>query len=142
MVTYRSLPEADFLTLLTTDAVVFPVAPAPFTIAASTMAVQSMIQKSQREMETKNYLEYVQMQLALKNQICQVIDLRHLKALWNPVTNSITRSVLDIISFLKSRFGRVNIMQLSKAETALKVFVYDLTDPIDEAIFQCIDDYI
>ena len=61
------ITEADFLTLPTPDAVVFPVAPAPFTVVAVTTAVQSMIQKSQWETETKAYLEYVQMQLVLKN---------------------------------------------------------------------------
>ena len=57
------------------------------------------------------------------------------------VTNSITRSVLDILNFLKSRFRRVNIIQLSKAETTLILFIYDLSEPIDEAIFQRIDNY-
>ena len=68
------IPEADFLTLPTTNNVVFPTTPAPFTVAAGTTAVQSMIQKSQWETETKAYLEYVQMQLALKNQISQAIE--------------------------------------------------------------------
>ena len=81
------------------------------------------------------------MQLALKKQICQFIDMRYLKAIRNPVTNSITRSVLEILSFLKSRFGRVNIMQLSEAETSLKSYIYDSSEPIDEAIFQRINDY-
>ena len=81
------------------------------------------------------------MQLVLKNQISKAINMRYLKALCNPVTNSITRSVLDIITFLKSRFGRVNIIELSEAVTALKVYIYDLNEPIDEVVFQHIDDY-
>ena len=59
--------EADFLTLSTTNVVVFPVTPAPFIVAVGMTAVQCMIQKSQRETEMKAYLEYVQMQIALKN---------------------------------------------------------------------------
>ena len=65
----------------------------------------------------------------------------YLKALRNPVTNSITRSVMDIMIFLKSRYGRVNIIQLSETETALKAIVYDVQDPIDEALFQRIADH-
>ena len=61
--------------------------------------------------------------------------MRYLKALRNPVTNLTTRSVLDIITFLKSRFGRVNIIELSEAKTALKVYIYDLNETIDEAVF-------
>ena len=53
------IPEADFLTLPTTVAVLFPVALAPFTVETGTMTVQSMIQKSQWETEMKVYLEYV-----------------------------------------------------------------------------------
>ena len=62
------IPEADFLTLPNTAAVNFSVAPAPFTCAAGTTAVQPMIQKSQWETYMKAYLEYMQMQLALKTQ--------------------------------------------------------------------------
>ena len=100
-----------------------------------------MIQKSQWETYTKAYLEYVQMELALKNLVSQAIDMKYLKALQNPITNSITRSVLDILTFLKSRFGQVNIIQLTDSKTALKTFIYDLQDPIDEAVFQQIDDF-
>ena len=77
----------------------------------------------------------------VKKQILQAIDIRYLKALQKSVTNLITQSVLDILTFLNSRYGRVNIIQLSEAKTELKVFVYDLTNPIDEAIFQRIDNY-
>ena len=135
------MPEAEFLTLPHTGAVVVPVAPGPFNVPNGTTAVQSMIAKSQWDTDTKTYLEYVQMQLAIKNQISQAIDMKYLKALRNPVTNSITRSVMDIMIFLKSRYGRVNIIQLSEAETALRAIVYDLQDPIDEALFQRIDDH-
>ena len=45
------------------------------------------------------------------------------------------------MSFLKSRYGGVNILQLSEAEASLKAFVYDLQDPIDDALFQRIDDH-
>ena len=135
------MPEAEFPTLPNTEAVVVPVAPGPFNVPNGTTAVQSMIAKSQWDTDTKTYLEYVQMQLAIKHQISQAIDIKYLKALRNPVTNSITRSVMDIMIFLKSRYGRVNIIQLSEAETALRAIVYDLQDPIDETLFQRIDDH-
>ena len=61
------IPEATFLTLPTTAAVNFPEPLAPFTVPVGTIAVQSIILKSQWEMATKAYLEYVQMQLALEN---------------------------------------------------------------------------
>ena len=32
-------------------------------------------------------------------------------------------------------------MQLSEVESTLKVFIYNLSEPIDEAIFQRINDY-
>ena len=129
------------MTLPNAAVLVIPTAPADFTLPPGTTAVQSMVLKSTWEDNTRIFLEYTHMQLALKNQICQAIDMRYLKAIRNPVTNSITRSVLDILSFLKSRFGRVNVMQLSEAETSLKSFIYDLSEPIDEAIFQKINDY-
>ena len=135
------LPQVEYLTLPNAAVLVLPIAPAPFTIPAGTTAVQSMVLKSAWESDTKAYLEYMHMQLALKNQISQSIDMRYLKAIRNPVTHSITRSVLEILTFLKSRYGRVNIMQLSEAETSLKTFIYDLSEPIDEAIFQRINDY-
>ena len=78
------IPEAEFRTLPHTNAVVFPVAPAPFTVTPGTTAVQSLIAKSQWDTDTKAYLEYVQMELALKNQISQAMDMKYLKALRNP----------------------------------------------------------
>ena len=62
------IPKADLLTLPITIVVVLPVAPAPFTVVSGTTSIQSMIQKSQWETETKAYLEYVQMHLILKNK--------------------------------------------------------------------------
>ena len=32
-------------------------------------------------------------------------------------------------------------MQLSEVEATLKIFIYDLTNPINETVFQRIDDY-
>ena len=54
------IPEPEFLTLPTTNAVVFPVAPAPFTVIAGTTKVQTMILKSKWETDLKAYLEYIQ----------------------------------------------------------------------------------
>ena len=135
------IPQVEYMTLPHAAALVTPIAPALFSVPPGTTAVQSMVLKSTWDNETKEFLEYTHMQLALKNQICQAIDMRYRKALRNPITNSITRSVLEILNFLKSRFGRVNIIQLSEAEIALKSFIYDLSEPIDEAIFQRINDY-
>ena len=87
---WMCMPETEFRTLPHTEAVVVPVAPHPFTVPTGTTSVQSMIAKSQWDTDTKTYLEYVQMQLAIKNQISQAIGTQYLKALRNPVTNSIT----------------------------------------------------
>ena len=61
------IPEAEFLSLPNTLAVVFPIALAPFNTTAGTTAVQPMVLRYLLETETKAYLEYVQMQFALKN---------------------------------------------------------------------------
>ena len=63
------ISEPGFLSLPTTETVVFPAAPAPFTVRAGTTQVKSMIQNSQRETESKAYLEYAQMHLALKTHL-------------------------------------------------------------------------
>ena len=139
---WMKMPVAEFLTLPHTEAVVVHIAPGPFNVLNGATAVQSMIAKSQWDTDTKTYLEFVQLQLAIKHQISQAIDIKYLKALRKPVTNSITRSVIDIMIFLKSRYGRVNIIQRNEAETALRAIVFDLQDPIDEALFQQIDDHV
>ena len=135
------ISQVEYMTLPNSAPLLVPIAPPPFTVPPGTTAVQSMVLKTTWENDTKDFSEYMSMQLALKNQICQAIDMRYLKAIRNTITNSITRPVLEILSFLKSRYGRVNIIQLSEAETVLKTLVYDLSRPIDEAIFQRINDY-
>lgn len=48
---------------------------------------------------------------------------------------------MDIINVLESRYDRVNNMQLHESKTALKAFIYNLMETIDEEIFQKIKDY-
>ena len=71
----------------------------------------------------------------------QAIEPKFLKTLRNPVTHLITQSVLDFINVLKSRYDRVNIMQLNESKTSLKAFIYKLMETIDKEIFQKIKDY-
>ena len=70
------ISEVDFITLPNTTApVTIPFSPLPFTIETGTTVVQYMVVRSQWETETRAYLECVQMQLVLKNQISQVKDI-------------------------------------------------------------------
>ena len=54
------------MTLPNAAHLVLPISSPPFTIPGGTTAVQSMVLKSAWESDTKAYLEYMHMQLALK----------------------------------------------------------------------------
>ena len=61
------IPQVDYMTLPNAAILVIPTAPAPFTLPPGTTAVQSLVLKSNWVSDTKIFLEYTQMQLALKN---------------------------------------------------------------------------
>ena len=78
---WMCMPETEFRTLLHIEVVVVPTATPAFTVPVGTSSVQSMIAKSQWDTDTKTYQEYVQMKLAIENQISQAIGSQYLKAI-------------------------------------------------------------
>ena len=135
------IPNAEFQALPHTAPVIWPTDPAVFTIEPGTTQVQAMVQKEDYLRSKHNYDTYIQIQLALKNQIIKALDAKYTKPLRNTTTNTITKSLLEIITHLKSRYGRVNLLQKTEAENVLRTYVYDVREPIEEAVFQRVQDF-
>ena len=51
-------------------------------------------------------------------------------------TNSITSTLLKIVTCLKIEYGKVNLLQKYIAKNELKAFMYTLSDPVEEVFFQ------
>ena len=72
-------------------------------------------------------------------QIVEAIDAKYLKSIRDRVTNTITKSLVQILEFLFERYGIVEDDDLRDKEEEMRQFTYDISDPIVE-IFNEIED--
>ena len=126
----------EFQELPNTAPIIWPTDPPIFRIEPGTTQVQAIVHKEGYLRAKEAFDQYQQVQIALKKQIIKALDPKYIKPLRNVTTNTITKSTLQIIEHLKKRYGRINLLQKTEAETLLRSYVYDTTEPIEEAVFQ------
>ena len=95
-----------------------PIAVGPTTragvIPVPLTAADIATQKLAHDELTRQYNECQAVEAALRKQITEAIDEEHLQSLRNPVTDTITSSILEIFDFLKKMYGRLSPEQLKE----------------------------
>ena len=88
----------------------------------------------------RQFNECQAVEAALRKQIVEAIDGEYLQALRNPVTDTITNSILDIFDFLKRSYGRLSPGQLKQKETVIDNLVFDPGQNVD-TVFNKIQEF-
>ena len=72
------------------------------------------------------FREYIGVKNALKQQLVAAINAIWLQAICNPIINSITMPILEVIQYLFQIYGRITPDTLHEKEVAISTTVYDL----------------
>ena len=120
-------------TTISADAYVRPAMPAPLVIPpGSTQHQATRLREDWREAKDL-FRETVDLENALKKQLIEAIDDEYLQELRNPVTNSITQPIAQVITHLFDRYGEVT--QATLDEALHKVKNMNLSLKIDSLSF-------
>jgi hypothetical protein len=72
-------------------------------------------------------------------QITSAIDSKFIKELKNPLTDTITRPIYEVLHFLMTRYGHVDSRRLKVEEDKVTNFTWNIIDP-PVVIFSLIED--
>ena len=108
----------------------------PLPLTAADIATQKLAHDELK----RQYNECQAVEVALRKQIIEAIDGEYLQSLRNPITDTITSSILDIFEFLKKSYGRLSPGQLKEKETILDNMVYDPATNVD-TVFNKIQEF-
>ena len=75
------------------------------------------------------YRETVDVKKALTKQIVAATENKYLQVIENSITESIIKTVLEIIQHLLNNYGQVLQTKLKKHDQSVKSTVYTLTEP-------------
>ena len=108
-----------------------PLMPAPLVIPPGTAQHAATRMREEWKEEKALFRETVDLETALKRQIIEAIDPTFIDDRRNPITNSITEPIADLLAYLFQRYGNVTPLTLDKAAKKVKNVTYLLTDPIN-----------
>jgi len=150
------LTDADYNRIPGTIPFVRPVDPGIFTpiqnpggivtraglgaVAVPLTAADIATQKLAHDELKRQFNECQAVEAALRKQIVEAIDGEYLQALRNPVTDTITSSILEIFDFLKQSYGRLSPGQLKQKETIIDNLVFNPEQNVD-TVFNKIQEF-
>ena len=88
----------------------------------------------------RQYNECQAVEVALRNQIIEVIEDEYLRPLRNTTTDMINSPIQDIFTFLITTYGNLSPAQLRQREQVIDNFTYDPTQNVD-TIFNKIQEF-
>ena len=66
---------------------------------------------------------------ALLKQIVAAVDAEFLEELWDEMTNDISKSVAEVLTYLFENFGRVGSADVQREEEKVKAYFWNVSDP-------------
>ena len=124
---------------LTNSHYVTPVHPGPLTIAENTALHEAVRRREEHVEAIRLFRETVDVKNALMKQITATIDGKYIKELKNTLTDSITRPIHEVLTFLITRYGNVDSRRLAQEEEKVRNFSWNIIDP-PVVIFTLIED--
>ena len=87
------------------------------------------------------FQEVIGVKQTLIQQIVAAVEAKYLKALQDPVTNKITRTIPEILTHLMNAYGHVTPTKLYKLKQKFKTMQFLPQEPVDTLITE-IDDLV
>ena len=124
------IPPSQYA-LLSNIPYVRPRQPPPFFLPQGTdPQVAQMLRESHVE-NVRAFRECIGVENALKQQLVTAVDTTWLAPLRNPISNSITMPIVDVIQYLYQVHGKITPDIIHEKETVIATMTYDPLTPID-----------
>ena len=95
--------------------------------------------REEHQEATRLFREVLAVEKVLIQQIVAAIEPKYLKALRNPITNKLTRSIPDIFTYLYDTYGDVSPQDLRMLTAQVESLTFPPNEPVD-TVFSEIDD--
>ena len=130
---------ATYALIPNTQPYVRPNAPGPLIPIAGATQFQIQQQRDQHSEETRLFREVLAIERALTQQFVAAVEPKYLKALRDPITNKINRTIPEILAHLFNAYGHVTAQELYDLKQKVETMHFSPTEPIDTLITE-IDD--
>ena len=124
------VPAAQYA-LLSNIPYVRPRQPPPFILPQGTNPQVAQMLRDSHLDNVRIFREYLGVESTLKQQLVAAIDAPWLQSMRNPISNSITMPLLEVIQYLFQVYGKITTDLLHEKEVALTTMTYDPITPID-----------
>ena len=132
-------PAATYNTIPNTQPYQRPVAPGPLEPVQGATQFQIQQPRETHAEATRLFREVLAVERTLIQQIVAAVDAKFLKALRDPVTNKITRTIPEILSHLFNAYGHVTPTELYELKQKVETMQFSPQEPVDTLITE-IDD--
>ena len=116
-----------------------PIHPGRLVIDGTETQYQIAQRRDEHAEDLRVFQEYLGVERALLQQIVSALEPKYLKALRNPVTNKIVRSIPEIFDYLFETYGDVTPQELRHLTAQVESLTLPPTEPVD-TIFTEIED--
>ena len=130
---------AVYATIPNTQAYQRPPNPEPLNIAPGATQYQIVQQKEQHAEDIRLFCKVLAVERTIIQQIVAAVDAKYLKALRDPVTNKITRTIPDILAHLFNAYGHVTPSELYDLKQKVETMQFMPQVPVDTMITE-VDD--
>ena len=124
------LPQAEFTRIANTQFTP-PADPGTFTVPPFTAVNEAMRLQEEHKERVRVFRECSNVEKALLKQVVAALEPQYMKQFRCPLTNSIRRTLRDVLQTLFSTYGRVSSDELAKVEEKVKTYYWPATDPPD-----------
>ena len=116
-----------------------PANPGRLQIEGNETQYQIAQRKQEHDESTRLFREVIGVERALIQQIVSAIEPKYLKALRNPITNKITKTIPEIFAYLFDTYGDVSPHELRMLTSQVEALTFPPNEPVD-TVFTEIDE--
>ena len=116
-----------------------PANPGRLQITGNETQYQIAQRRDEHDEATRLFREVLGVERALIQQIVGAVEAKYLKALRNPITNKITKTIPEIFSYLFDTYGDVSPQELRMLTSQVEALNFPPNEPVD-TIFSEIDE--
>ena len=116
-----------------------PPFPGALNIPPGTTNVQAQMMRETHDQAMRDFHETETLHNALMQQVVKAVEPMYLKALRNPVTQSFTVPLNQILHHLMAVYGKINPKTFKTMKEEVENYQYDISLPVD-VVFDPIDD--
>ena len=108
-----------------------PPAPPPLNVQPGATQFQIQQARDEHSERARLFREVLAVERTIVQQIIAALDAKFLKALRDPITNKITRSIPDILTYLFNAYGYVTPTELYELKNKVETMQFSANEPVD-----------